>query len=198
MASRLVRIFIVALVAVGTLSAADTAVANPLPAGAAWSCAVGLSAGGSHTSHYGRPTIHCFSTFAAALRYATRGRVEVAADATTVTGAQLVAAHAASTPTQPASNPVLGFEYVDSNYGGTYDVLYGSNGTGCYNGVTYGFPSLGGLNDVISSAKGLSGCYGIHYQNVNYNRVNGASITCPPNCPGMGAMNDQTSSIKFY
>lgn len=112
-----------------------------------------------------------------------------------MSAAQLQADRAVSTPDAPQTNPLLGIEYMDAGYGGATLTLYGTSGSGCYNGVTYGFATMpSGWNDDIGAAKGYSGCYGSHYQNSYYG---GAELTCRPNCSSMGLLNDQTSSIAF-
>lgn len=92
-----------------------------------------------------------------------------------------------------ASNPLLGIEYKDYNYGGSTLTLYGNNGTGCAGGVTYGFSPLpSGWDNTIGSAKSYSGCQGRHWDYLNYQS---SSIVCT--CANMGVMNDKTSSILF-
>jgi hypothetical protein len=89
---------------------------------------------------------------------------------------------------------LVGIEYSSSGYGGSSLSLYGSSGSGCYGGVTYGFSSLpSGWNNVISSAQGFNGCTGRHYDATGYG---GTFINCT--CSSMGAMDNRTSSILFY
>lgn len=122
--------------------------------------------------------------------------MQLAANATSVSQSQLLAAHVVSGPGTVATNPLLGIEYYDSGYHGATLTLYGTSGSGCYSGTTYGFRSLpSGWNDEISSAKGYSNCWGDHYQNTGYS---GVELVCKPNCSGFSAMNDRTSSIIFF
>jgi hypothetical protein len=89
---------------------------------------------------------------------------------------------------------LLGIEYSSSGYGGSSLSLYGSSGSGCYGGVTYGFSSMpSGWNNVISSAQSFNGCLGRHYDATGYG---GTFINCT--CSSMGAMDNRTSSILFY
>ncbi len=91
------------------------------------------------------------------------------------------------------SSVLVGIEYSSSGYGGSSLALYGSSGSGCYGGVTYGFSSLpGGWNNVISSAQGFNGCDGRHYDATGYG---GSFVDCT--CSSMGAMDNRTSSILF-
>lgn len=140
------------------------------------------------------PAVVCYSTFSEAIAVATSGRVRLAVDATSVDTATLEQDGAVSTPAVAASSPLLAIEYLGSGYTGATLSLYGSSGTGCSGGVTYGFSSMGsGWNDTISSAKAFSGCTGRHYENSGYS---GLLIDCA--CASMGAMDNRTSSIIFY
>jgi hypothetical protein len=90
---------------------------------------------------------------------------------------------------------LVGIEYTSSGYGGSTLSLYGSSGSGCFGGVTYGFSSLpGGWSNVISSAQGFNGCGGRHFDSTGYG---GSFIQCSDSCSSMGAMDNRTSSIIF-
>ena len=92
------------------------------------------------------------------------------------------------------STPLLGIEYTGSGYTGSTLSLYGSSGTGCSGGMTYGFSSLGGgWNDTISSAKSYSNCVGRHYDNSGFG---GIYVDCW--CSSMGSVDNRTSSILFW
>ncbi|MEQ4206384.1 hypothetical protein ABN028_07965 [Actinopolymorpha sp. B17G11] len=138
----------------------------------------------------------CFDTFAAAIDFATGGRVALDADATSVSEKQLMSAGAVSSEVSQVARPLLGVEYQNGSYGGSSLVLYGSSGTGCYSGDWYGFPSMAdlGFNNRISSAKMYSNCLGKHHDGSSYT---GSYTYCDANCPSLGSMNDRTSSIKF-
>lgn len=138
----------------------------------------------------------CFDSFAAAIDFATAGRVALDDDATRVSEKQLMAAGAISSEVSQVARPLLGVEYQHSGYGGSSLVLYGSSGSGCYSGDWYGFPNLAdlGFNNRISSAKMYSNCLGKHHDGTSYN---GSYTYCDANCSSLGSMNDRTSSIKF-
>lgn len=137
--------------------------------------------------------VRCFATFSEALDYGTGGRVRLAPDAQTVDASTLEKGGAVSTNFVAASSPLLGIEYLSSGYGGSSLAMYGSSGSGCYGGVSYGFSSLGaGWNNTISSAASYSGCTGRHYDNTGYS---GSLVDCT--CSSMGAMDNRASSILF-
>ncbi|MET9019515.1 hypothetical protein ABZV93_06005 [Actinopolymorpha sp. NPDC004070] len=165
-------------------------------------CAVGMPAMPATQSetgaHLTKPSrISCFGSFAESVSYATAGRVRLAPDARSVSTRQLQAAGVVSTPAALASQPLVGIEYEDSNYGGDSLVLYGSSGSGCYSGTWYGFPSMSslGFDNRISSARTYSNCLGRHHDGTSYT---GSYRYCDGSCSTFGTMNDRTSSIKFF
>lgn len=99
-----------------------------------------------------------------------------------------------SCPVGVATNPLLGIEYKDSSYRGSTWTLYGTSGSGCYSGVSYGFYHISrfGWGDTISSAKAFSGCTGVHHEDGD---ASGSTYNCT--CSSMGVMNDETSAIIF-
>jgi hypothetical protein len=126
-----------------------------------------------------------------------RFNAEIAAD-----GAELSASGpllALDVTATAAASVLLGIEYDGTGYSGASKAFYGSSGTGCSSGATYGFPNLGsyGWNDRTSSATSYAGCRGQHYQDAGYASGSVASVTCSPNCSSMGLMNNQTSSIVY-
>ncbi|PJI93913.1 peptidase inhibitor family I36 protein [Luteimicrobium subarcticum] len=93
--------------------------------------------------------------------------------------------------------PLLGALWQDKNYKGYVQILYGSNGSGCYGVTTYGFPSMRkvNMNDKITSLAGYYGCATTLYKDDNYK---GTSLTIQSDTPYVGnTMNDETSSIVF-
>lgn len=177
---------VAAVVGAGLLvTAATTTTAYAADTSGGSHCTVGVAPSG--TSSPNASQVRCFGTLSEAVAFATGGRVQLPANATVVTEAQ------SSRPGVNA-NPLLGIEYEDSNYGGSTWTLYGSSGTGCYNGVSYGYYTIGqyGWGDKISSAKAYSGCTGVHYENSN---ATGSIRNCT--CSTMGVMNDETSAIIF-
>ncbi|WP_157181247.1 hypothetical protein [Actinopolymorpha alba] len=177
---------------------AQIAQAAPL-VGTARHCVAGLAAvpvdGVAGTSKVTDFT--CYDTFAESIRHATGGRVTVASGAESVTTKQLLTAGAISTGTAAAAQPLLGIEYQNGSFGGESLVLYGSSGTGCYAGTWYGFPRMSdlGFDNRISSARAYSNCIGKHHDGTSYT---GDYVYCESSCSSLGAMNDRTSSIKFF
>lgn len=169
---------------------ATQANASTPPTGGSY-CAVGVAPVGAVSA---APTpISCFATFSESIAFATQGRVVLPAGATTVSTSQLVAAHAVSTPAAPATNPLLSIEFSASRYRDSQLTLYGTGGSGCYSGVTYGFSPLpSGWQNTIGSAQGYSNCDVSHYDKVGYA---GAVYTCRPNCTDLGLLNDNAESI---
>ncbi|HEY6738931.1 MAG TPA: hypothetical protein VI076_08780, partial [Actinopolymorphaceae bacterium] len=130
----------------------------------------------------------CFDTFSRSIAFATRNQVRLPADATPVTAhARLVA----------SSGPLLGVEYDATGYGGASIAITGSSGSGCYDGRQYHINDLRdyGFNDRISSAKLYSNCYARHYE---HSSLNGDSYLCYPNCSTLGAMNNRSTSIRYF
>lgn len=169
------------------VTAAATTTANAESSAAAGGhCTLGLAPTG--TTAPGAGTVRCFATLSDAVAFATGGAIRLPADAEVVTDAQ------ASSAVGVATNPLLGIEYKDSSYRGSTWTLYGTSGSGCYGGVSYGFYHISrfGWGDTISSAKAYSGCTGVHYEDGD---ASGSTYNCT--CSSMGVMNDETSAIIF-
>ncbi len=155
------------------------------PSAAAPHCAIGLAP----NEHVAATPARCFPTLKEAVGFASAGAVVLGPTSTAPTETQVEQASTAST------QPLLGIEYWNSYYGGSTLTLYGTSGSGCVNGVSYGFSSLSSTwNDEISSSKAYSSCDGHHYESSGYA---GAVRSCLPNCTSFGVMNDETSSIRF-
>lgn len=139
-----------------------------------------------------KTTYKCFSTFAAAVREATGGTVNLPPSATRVTERDLAKA-ASSRSMAVATSTLIGIEYKDTNLNGA--TLHMSSSGPCTSSTYTAFPSMNayGWNNTIGSAVTYSGCKAAHYQYDNYG---GPSIVC--NCySNLGALNDLTSSIWF-
>jgi hypothetical protein len=133
------------------------------------------------------PVVDCFPTFAEAVEFATRGEISAASPA------ELESAVESSAVTM--ASVVLGYEYKGTSYTGGSLVLYGSSGSGCGSGSTYGFSSMpSGWSNVISSAKVFASCWSVHY---DYTSYSGDRRTCTGSCSSLGTMNNRTSSILF-
>lgn len=136
------------------------------------------------------PAMLCFSTIADSVAFATDGTVQMVSGQKYPTQAQ-----GDGTARDSAATVLLGIEYGDDNWTGSSLTFRGSSGTGCYNGVSYGFSYLSSTwNDEISSSKAYNYCNGWHYEHTNYL---GVIRLCATNCRIFGSMNDETSSIIF-
>lgn len=131
----------------------------------------------------------CFATFAEAVAAGTRGRVYLPAN---TSPAQLT--DQMLSPQGVAAAPFLiGIDYKDGGYGGTYVQWY-SDLSGCTSSRWFfsnNMPS--GFDNQLSSTQGYSNCnHNTSWENTNQT---GASKVCFPNCSYIGdAMNDRTSS----
>jgi hypothetical protein len=137
----------------------------------------------------------CFDTFADAIAHATDGKVQLPANAVTVSDEQLTEAGVTSSSDVSAVvSTVLGTEYDGTSYGGGTLTLTGSGGC---DGTRFGFPNLSdyGWNNKPSSAKAYGGCWSDHYDDPSYGDP---MFRCTGNCPGLGGLNNKTSSIRVW
>lgn len=109
----------------------------------------------------------------------------------------LVGAIAMQAPAQ--AQTIIGHEYQHANYGGAIlTVNVPSNGfscTGTTGDVDASISSMpGGWDNVVSSFRNYSNCWTNHYEHANFG---GASTGYLDDRSSMGAMNDQTSSIRW-
>ncbi|MGH2448816.1 MAG: hypothetical protein ACRDFS_09490, partial [Chloroflexota bacterium] len=131
----------------------------------------------------------CFQTFPEAIHAATGGAVSLPPN---TAPAQLTQAML----DVPSTSTVIGEDYMDSGFGGQNLTWYESSDiNGCTDGSYYTAASMpSGWNDDVSSARSFGGCATYnHFENVNFG---GSRLTCTYS--SMGAMNDQTSSEKWY
>jgi hypothetical protein len=157
-------------------------------------CAVGAepieSTAGLTRAALPEPTVDCFDSFAESIEFITGGELSAESPA-----------ELESTLAEPGTGAVtmasvlLGIEYKGSLYTGSSLALYGSSGSGCGGGSTYGFSSMpSGWSNVISSARVYANCRSTHY---DYTSYRGSTITCYGACQYMGTMSNKTSSILF-
>jgi hypothetical protein len=132
----------------------------------------------------------CFGTYAESLRYATRSRVAIPDN---ITPDQVTDAMVA---TGISDVVVIGTDYDAANYGsGTFTVNWETSGT-CTSTRSWIVSDVGPTyNNHISSAKGYGGCHKFHHWELT--GFGGAVLICQPNCPTMGVMNNQTSSLSW-
>lgn len=136
------------------------------------------------------PSATCFATFEEAIAAASGGAARLPSGIApeNVTPEMLPAAPTAV---------IIGIDYQHSNFGGATFTWYATNSVGCYTGLSYyksAAPS--GWNNVISSARGFGGCNRFyHYESPSFL---GAVLRCSPTCYSFGALNDHTSSWRWY
>ncbi|MBM7843207.1 hypothetical protein [Herpetosiphon giganteus] len=136
----------------------------------------------------------CFATFQQAIEHATDGLVKLSADSSPELLDQTMLESAAA-----AKTTIIGIQWADPQYsiadGGLSQIWTTSQTAGC-DGYNYGFATVEyGWNKQISSAKAFSNCRDFeHYEHANWT---GLRIDCTQVCPGMGAMNNQTSSWRL-
>jgi len=132
----------------------------------------------------------CFTTFAAAIDFATDGTVRLSPSAVEVSQAQLDAGRAHDRLT----STVIGIEYEDSGFGGRQWII--SQASGCDDGgaEVWVRSDLTGtaMNNLISSARTYAGCKSRHFENASFG---GSSYLC--GCSQMGSMSDKTTSIRW-
>jgi hypothetical protein len=177
------------------LLGAPAAAAGPPAEGSDETCAVGVApvdaaALGGAPDALPEPVVDCFDSFAEAVEFATDGELSATTPAELDREVELREATTAS-----AAWVVLGYEYKGTSYTGGSLVLYGTSGSGCGSGSTYGFSSMpSGWSNVISSAKVFASCWSIHY---DYTSYSGDRRTCTGSCSSLGTMNNRTSSVLF-
>jgi hypothetical protein len=137
----------------------------------------------------GQSTVRCYATFAAAIKAATSGRVNLR---NATTSREVSSTELSEGPYSTLSTYILSVDYHDANYSGSTLVIYQSAPCGYYQSSS--MPS--GWNDVVSSVIDHSGCATTLYQNSNFGGavyrigVNGSAAS-------LGSFNDQTSSQKW-
>jgi hypothetical protein len=147
------------------------------------------------------PAPRCFGSFAEMISFATGGAVRLPADATRVTQAQLDVVRPMEGTVQPPfvapANVVVGISYKDTGFSG--DSWAHQATAGCDNDAGYEWQNAtpfvgpdGTWNNAISSAEGFSDCTGRYWEFSNHT---GANVDT--DWSG-GAMNNATSSIKWY
>jgi len=135
------------------------------------------------------PTATCYSSFSAAIRAATGGKVKLPATARpgSVTPGMIDTWNA-----DPSSTFVLSIDYKDADFsGGSLTWTQTSN---CGKFQAAGMPS--GWNDVLSSLVTGTGCANTLYQNANFGGMT-VSISKNTSRSGLGSFNDLTTSQKW-
>ena len=96
----------------------------------------------------------------------------------------------------PDTSTVIGIDYVNSNFQGNTLTWTEPNG-GCKAGTSFQASSMpSGWNDVVSSARSFGNCNTYtHFENAGFT---GSELNCGGQCATMGAMNDKTSSEKWF
>ena len=131
----------------------------------------------------------CFRTLAEVTNFASGGAIQLAADATSLDVSLLRSASPSLT-----ARYIVGIEYENSGGGGSHHEFY-SDATCATHTFTYDHLGSIGWGDRISSARAYSGCnHSYHYEDAGFK---GGVYDCKAYCPSMGALNDETSSIKW-
>jgi len=90
---------------------------------------------------------------------------------------------------------VIGIDYFDSGFSGRSHVWF-TRGEGCGQGRQFAVPFLADdENDEYGSAQGYNGCN--RFKHFEHSHYQGALLRCTPNCYSMGALDDETSSMKW-
>ena len=164
------------------------------PSSSAQNCVAEAEPAGSMVT----PTATCYSTFSAAIRAATGGRVRLPATATpaSVTPAMIhqwnARPEASGRPEGPATTFVLSIDFKDANLSGPSLTWTQSSDCGKFQAAS--MPS--GWNDVISSLVTSADCANSLYQNNNFGGMR-LDISKNTTRNGLGSFNDITSSQKW-
>jgi hypothetical protein len=160
-------------------------------------CILKLQKAGVRTPAWKREKPECFPTFSDAVFAATQGVIhlsekEVFAKQLDSLDEEIKARQEALTKT---GSVIVAVDYQDANYSSYTLTLYG--GTPCTYTNAWVTPYFEiGWNDVFSSTRGYSYCdRNVLWEHANYA---GASLTCWPDCPGFGALNDKISSQELH
>lgn len=137
----------------------------------------------------------CFATFGEAVSAATNGAIRLAPDITAATLTEEMLQSESPTAV------IIGIDYDGFNSTGATLTFYAPNAVGCTTGLSYAkniAPS--GWNDRVSSAgAGFVGCNRMYHYEGTF--ATGAVLRCPApgnTCAVFGAMNNHTSSWRFY
>ncbi len=139
-------------------------------------------------------SLRCYARFSDAIADATDGHLRLHPDTQPY---ELTAGQVAAS----AGPTVIGIDYEDPNY----DVnFFGpsltwsvGNEFGCLGGRNYSAAAMpAGWDNQVSSAKAFAGCS--RYYHYEHPGFGGILVNCSPGCAGMGAMNDKTSSERWW
>ncbi len=169
----------------GSAATATAATTHPAATSQGQDCVAQAEPAGSMAT----PTATCYSSFSAAIRAATGGRVRLPATATpaSVTPKMIDAWNAA-----PATTFILSIDYKDANFmGGSFTWTQTSD---CGNFQAASMQP--GWNDVISSLVTSTNCANSLYQNVNFGGMR-LDVSKNTSRSGIGSFNDLTSSQKW-
>jgi hypothetical protein len=192
-------------VVLGLMAFVCTAAAAP-PRKAGKHCVVRLEQGGAEVSRLSAPSSapsstskepECYSTFQDAVFFGTGGSVLLPGDEPfsqqlDFLGEEMKAKKDGPNPS--ATSYVLAIDYEHSNYSGN-SLIYTAAGPCTFSTWYYVGTIPLAFKDKVSSTLGFSDCG----RNIIFVHENsqGASITCTPDCPGLGSMNDTSSSREF-
>lgn len=160
-------------------------------------CVAALEPGGAGVKLSKVTSFSCYPTLSDAILAATDGAVWLPPEKDL--GAQLDQLDAqqlkkARKPSDAKATFVVAIDYVNASFQGA--TLTWTAPTACNSTHSYQASSMpSGWNDVVSSTRGFANCNtNVLYENSNFG---GALQICSPNCSGLGAMNDKTSSRSW-
>lgn len=183
---------LVAVAAAAIIGAATTTsalAAGPVPNASGQNCVSLLSAPDRTTGASAVAATTCFQTFADAIRFATKGSIDVpdGLKPSDVTDAFLALA-------APSTTVVIGIDWQDIDMGGPSRVWEASSG--CSSGLSWIVNQIEpAWDNRVSSGKGDTNCN--RYEHYDLPNRTGVLIACTPYCAEMGIMNDRTSSLWF-
>ncbi|HEY3571133.1 MAG TPA: hypothetical protein VGP73_24620 [Thermoanaerobaculia bacterium] len=139
----------------------------------------------------------CYPTLSDAVLAATNGAVWLPPDEDLRTQLDRINEQQLKKARKPLSTKdtyVIAIDYWDANYQGA--TLTWTAPAPCDSVTSYQATGMGpGWNDVVSSTRGFANCNtNVLYENVYFG---GALQICSPDCAGLGAMNDKTSSRSW-
>lgn len=133
----------------------------------------------------------CYPTFKEAIEVASGGDVMLPSGA----GPSEVTEGMLEEPSTSADRVTISVHWRQVAYDGER-LIYSASPCSEAKGIAYADPRLGDdWNDAISSAAGYNGCNRVsHFEHIYYN---GAKKVCSPQCDYMGALNNESSSLRW-
>jgi hypothetical protein len=137
-------------------------------------------------------SVGCYATYAQALAAGSDGSIQVPAGQSPA--GLTDAALRADTDADAADNVLIGTEWTNTSYGGASNSYFAAST--CTGSTTWQVAYVtDAWNDQFNSGKGFGGCD----TNKKFRSSNfaGTVVTCTPNCPDYGALDNQVSSLRW-